>query len=653
MAIQYPVAKDKQGNIVDIENAIKGKEYFCPFCGTKIIAKVGGKIREHHFAHKDKCIETWKYENKTPWHRYWQGLFPEHTEVLLTANDVTHIADILINNIVIEIQHSPMTIEEFRARNDFYTSLGYKVVWIWDLTDKFEAQQISKTKNNYFEYIWKYTKSPFRSMYCPDEKALIYVQLEKITDENTPVLHKVLKGYESFRKFASKEQDILSPKSFVDAINNNKERLFQTILPELNNVSEDDNFPFVKKFSNISTNNTIIGNIEMTTIEELWDDSFRSMVVKSNNSNQNMFITGRDGRISRNKYGRIIGKYTNKVNGNYQYSDYYPVKDANERIWTRVTYRQRDLANERINDAKGKIIYCRNKELDYHNAFLDREYEESKEELLLEDMITKQKGNFVAKSLFDNKYYYFNNYDGEYFYDAFIYDIDKRNFLDGCVVNYIVRKFPSDSKWHTIDFKSIRSIETEREPKYVKVIVEEPIKFYGKYTLTELVQLNKDFIAKCIETNEVFYFKKMYSHQYNEFLFDMDNMQYDENSIPYNWKVFRELKNNTWMICEHDEDGKSLKLQIKQYNEKMFSPSYQRNSNLYPLMHLITIAENDTIDVKCELTNYIYTVRYSKFKGSGIIIIDKIVNPDTGEDLSGDLNAFSFDMVDLPIWYMA
>ena len=145
----------------------------------------------------------------------------------------------------------------------------------------------------------------------------------------------------------------------------------------------------------------------------------------------------------------------------------------------------------------------------------------------------------------------------------------------------------------------------------------------------------------------------MYPRRYNEFLFDMDNMQYDENSIPYNWKVFGELKNDTWMIYEHDEDGKGLKLQIKQYNEKMFSPSYQRNYSLYPLRHLIATAESDTIDVKCELTNYIYTVHYFKFKGPGTFRIVKIINPDTGEDLSGDLNAFNFDMVDLPIWYIA
>jgi competence CoiA-like predicted nuclease len=34
--------------------------------------------------------------------------------------------------LVIEVQCSPLSVEEFNARNRDYARLGYKVVWVWD-----------------------------------------------------------------------------------------------------------------------------------------------------------------------------------------------------------------------------------------------------------------------------------------------------------------------------------------------------------------------------------------------------------------------------------------------------------------------------------------------------------------------------------------
>ena len=40
--------------------------------------------------------------------------------------------------VVYEFQHSPLSPEELDDRNAFYNSLGYKVIWIFDLFDQYE-----------------------------------------------------------------------------------------------------------------------------------------------------------------------------------------------------------------------------------------------------------------------------------------------------------------------------------------------------------------------------------------------------------------------------------------------------------------------------------------------------------------------------------
>lgn len=49
--IKYNYAKDENGNIVRIDNAVKGQKYYCIGCGKAISAKLG-EIRHHHFSHK-------------------------------------------------------------------------------------------------------------------------------------------------------------------------------------------------------------------------------------------------------------------------------------------------------------------------------------------------------------------------------------------------------------------------------------------------------------------------------------------------------------------------------------------------------------------------------------------------------------------------
>lgn len=175
------IAKDKEGNKIAIEEAVRGGEYFCPICGGAVIVKAKNSeaVREH-FAHKNKTeCDSWNYD-MSDWHRAWQNYFPkECQEVVVQKDGIKHRADVLINNTVIEFQHSPIAAEEIAERNRFYTECGHKVVWVFDAEGKI------KNKNAAVDTIdpilcaetdlcWKRPKREF-SIKTP-ENVTIYLQ---------------------------------------------------------------------------------------------------------------------------------------------------------------------------------------------------------------------------------------------------------------------------------------------------------------------------------------------------------------------------------------------------------------------------------------------------------------------------------------------
>lgn len=101
----------------------------CPLCGKPAQAKCGPIIR-WHWAHAGRRhCDPWM-ENEGPWHRAWKALFPfEWQEVV--AHDHAgekHIADVKRpDGTVIELQNSPMSLEEMNSRELFY---GERMIWI-------------------------------------------------------------------------------------------------------------------------------------------------------------------------------------------------------------------------------------------------------------------------------------------------------------------------------------------------------------------------------------------------------------------------------------------------------------------------------------------------------------------------------------------
>ena len=164
-------ASDYNDNRVHIDETHSNQEYYCPYCGAPLITKKGD-VRQHHFAHKQNyvCSDTWAHSGPSgydvsPWHNEWQSLFPkENQEVKLVLGDTKHRADVLIDRTVVEFQHSIMPVAAFDNRNNFYFNLGYKVVWLFDLSDLYESGQLTyRSGADSLVFDWKNPKKAFNS----------------------------------------------------------------------------------------------------------------------------------------------------------------------------------------------------------------------------------------------------------------------------------------------------------------------------------------------------------------------------------------------------------------------------------------------------------------------------------------------------------
>lgn len=198
-------AKDSNGKRVFIDNAVVMEDYFCPICGAELVMRKGD-IRLHHFAHKSlkECSDTWHYD-MTDWHYDWQLRFPEECrEIVMEKDGIKHRADVCFDNNVIEFQHSHLSQEEFDERNDFYTSLGYKVIWVFDLEDEYDDERICESNKTPDVYKWTRPHSTFNNFDPKNKNITLYFQFG-VWDENKddPWLLKVTWiGANGFERFA-------------------------------------------------------------------------------------------------------------------------------------------------------------------------------------------------------------------------------------------------------------------------------------------------------------------------------------------------------------------------------------------------------------------------------------------------------------------
>lgn len=211
-------ASDYNDNRIHIDDTHSNQEYYCPFCGAPLITKKGG-LRQHHFAHKQnhRCSDTWAHKGSSsggydlsPWHNDWQSLFPqENQEVKLVLGDTKHRADVLVDRTVIEFQHSIMPAAAFDDRNNFYFNLGYKVIWLFDLSSLYTEGRISyEERDGGLTFRWKNPKKAFN---CYDIQSGCIDLFFQLNDNANACIVRVTDvsqfGFEQFRatKLISKD----------------------------------------------------------------------------------------------------------------------------------------------------------------------------------------------------------------------------------------------------------------------------------------------------------------------------------------------------------------------------------------------------------------------------------------------------------------
>ena len=313
-------AIDENRNSVIIDQADPAKTYHCPICNEPLVQK-RGRIKRHHFAHKSgngngnhSSCDTWKHD-MSEWHINWQYKFPaENCEVVVEHDGIKHIADVLINERVIEFQHSTISFYEYNERNDFYVKCGYKVIWIFDVEEAWaEGKFLSDWRNMANKYSWTRARNPLKSIDCKNKENLaVFFQ---ISDSE---LNKLM--FSRNGNFTFKEKTY-TPDKLIYTIKNYPNSFFAP--KSENNTCE-----------NIPGCQTII-----QIYEEHHEDKpyIFSMAVENSVSKENYIIHIRDGTLERESdSGMVIGIEStyNKDTRKYDYSEKkYPIWDYNKPIW--------------------------------------------------------------------------------------------------------------------------------------------------------------------------------------------------------------------------------------------------------------------------------------------------------------------------------
>jgi hypothetical protein len=144
----------------------------CPLCNQEVIAKCG-EIKVWHWAHKSNNECDSFGEPETEWHLNWKNEFPkENQEVIISENellerdikkhsthdpDKKHRADVMINDLIIEFQNSPISPEQIMEREEFYDNM----IWVFNGETLGRGINLRK-RNNIVTFRWK---NPSKSLW--------------------------------------------------------------------------------------------------------------------------------------------------------------------------------------------------------------------------------------------------------------------------------------------------------------------------------------------------------------------------------------------------------------------------------------------------------------------------------------------------------
>lgn len=123
--------------------------------GTELIAKCG-EINVWHWARRVADPDSFS-DGETEWHLRWKLVVPkERTEVVMKKDGVCHRADIVTSDgIVIELQASPISTDQIRAREAFYE----RMKWLFDCREPYENGRLDiRSCGDYATFRWKHAR---------------------------------------------------------------------------------------------------------------------------------------------------------------------------------------------------------------------------------------------------------------------------------------------------------------------------------------------------------------------------------------------------------------------------------------------------------------------------------------------------------------
>ncbi|MTD41584.1 hypothetical protein GIX45_23755 [Erwinia sp. CPCC 100877] len=150
----------------DIE-ALKSEDYYCPACKQPLYIK-NGRVKVPHFAHFAESGCSFYTEAETKEHLALKQVFakwceqqqlPYEVEKFLPA--LNQRPDLLIGNLAVEIQCSPLSIKRLIERTRCYQKHGYQPLWICGkklIIDLNKLNELTKNLSYYSKklgfYLW-------------------------------------------------------------------------------------------------------------------------------------------------------------------------------------------------------------------------------------------------------------------------------------------------------------------------------------------------------------------------------------------------------------------------------------------------------------------------------------------------------------------
>lgn len=131
------------------QKKIKNKELYLVCENGNELKKYESEEKKSHFKHKNCSCDN----EMSEWHKEWQKEFDE-IEILIG----NRFADAVVNEYVLEFQHSPISKDLVMERNKNYQENNKKLLWIIDGNNNVEIEEIDNNRImiKFINQLWKY-----------------------------------------------------------------------------------------------------------------------------------------------------------------------------------------------------------------------------------------------------------------------------------------------------------------------------------------------------------------------------------------------------------------------------------------------------------------------------------------------------------------